>query len=124
MLAGCSMTVQMVPVEGPLSLRRPLPIINAKVDGILGNSGNVSLTMPNGDPCRGPWRSLGSGSTGVLIGQYGSTMLISQDRQRIGQALLVCAEGGTIDVEFVTAGSAHGFGFAKDSDGNVFRFIF
>ena len=31
---GCSLTATMVPVEGPLSERRPLPVLEVKVEGI------------------------------------------------------------------------------------------
>lgn len=42
-----------------------------------------------------------------------------------GYALATCSRGRTLQLEFVTgAGTAHGFGIAKDNEGNIFRFVF
>lgn len=50
--AGCSLTATMIPVEGPLSQLRPVPVIEARADGIMGNSGNITLPCPMGRPER------------------------------------------------------------------------
>ncbi len=34
---GCSTTANLYPVKGPLSEVKPLPVIRARVDGIMGN---------------------------------------------------------------------------------------
>ncbi len=131
---GCAMTATMVPVEGPLSQIRPVPVLQVKVDGILGNTGNIAFTMPDGDQCKGRWSSaagagLTVGSAG-LISQYGAAYgygyaVSTGTGQNPGQALAVCARGRTVQIEFVTgAGTAHGFGIGKDNEDNVYRFVF
>jgi hypothetical protein len=124
----------MVPVQGPLSEVRPVPVIEAKADGIMGNSGNLTFTMPDGGACKGRWSSaagagLTIGSAGLLA-EYGSTYLSGYSLstgsgQNPGQALAVCSTGRSLQLEFVTgAGTAHGFGIGKDSEGNIYRFVF
>jgi len=132
--SGCSTTASFFPVEGPLSTMVPVPVIEAKVDGILGNTGNLSLLMPDGEQCSGKWSSAaGAGVTvqsGSLMGTYGPlygtvTSVSTGTGQNQGQAFLTCAAGRTIQVEFVTgAGTANGFGFAKDNMENVYRVLF
>ena len=134
LLSGCSTTATLYPVEGPLSNEQPLPVITATVDGITGNTGDMFLTMPDGEKCVGKWSSAaGAGinvGTGSLIGTYGSiygvgTSINTGTGQNPGQAFLTCNKGRTIQVEFITgAGTANGFGFSKDNKGNVYRVLF
>ena len=122
------------PVEGPLSERVPVPTISATATGIAGNTGAVSLTMPDGEACQGRWSSAAATAVTVtsssLIGTYGAIygtgVTASPGRgQNPGVAVLTCTDGRTIEMEFVTgAGTANGFGFAKDNRGNVFRVLF
>lgn len=131
---GCSTTAMLFPVEGPLSQQNPVPTIQATANGIMGNTGSMSLTMPDGESCSGKWSSAaGAGvnvGTGSLIGTYGSIygfgMAVSTGTgQNPGWAFLTCNKGRTIQVEFVTgAGTANGFGFAKDNRGNIYRVLF
>lgn len=131
---GCSTTVSLFPVEGPLSQQRPVPTLHATANGITGNTGDMSLVMPEGEICEGKWSSAaGAGisvETGSLIGTYGSvygvgTSISTGTGQNPGQAFLICNQGRTIQVEFVTgAGTANGFGFAKDNKGNIYRVLF
>ena len=132
-LGGCSLKATMIPVEGPMSQIKPPPVIHVKADGIMGNSGNISFTLPTGDACKGRWASAAGSGVSVmsasLIGQYGSTYLTgiatNGSGQNPGQALATCPSGRTFQIEFVTgAGTAHGFGIGKDNEGNVYRFVF
>lgn len=131
---GCSLNATMIPVEGPFSALRPMPVLRVKVDGIMGNSGKLSFTMPDGDTCQGRWASAaGAGVTvggGSLISQYGSTYISGYSvstgwGQNPGQALATCGKGRMFQLEFVTgAGTAHGFGIGKDNEENIYRFVF
>lgn len=133
-LTSCALTATMVPVAGPLSEQRPVPVVQVRADGILGNSGKIKFVVPSGDRCEGRWSSAaGQDLTiagGSLLSQYGSTYLtgyaLSTGRgQNPGRALAVCTSGRVVDLEFVTgAGTAHGFGIGKDNQNNVFRFVF
>jgi hypothetical protein len=131
---ACALTATMVPVEGPMSLLRPVPVLKVHVDGILRNSGNVSFRMPDGDRCRGRWSSAaGANATfasGSLLSQYGTTYvsgysISTGSGQNPGQAIAVCDNGRTLQIEFVTgAGTAHGFGIAKDNEANIYKLVF
>ncbi|MFH1519996.1 MAG: hypothetical protein ABIE75_05470 [Candidatus Omnitrophota bacterium] len=140
--AGCTTTAMMYPVEGPLSKQTPLPVLKAKVDGIMGNSGNISLVMPDGEMCSGRWSSIAptstsfsttSGTGSVTSGLssawatvYGSGF-VTQNTPGVnkGEAMLVGDKGIVIQVEFYTgSGTANGTGVAKDNQGNVFKVLF
>ena len=134
LILGCTATVSLYPVEGPLSIQRPLPVLRATASGIMGNSGSITMVTPDGEHFEGKWSSAaGSGvsfGTMSLFSQYaaiyGSGFSVSPGRgQNPGRAFLIGDRGTTIDVEFVTgAGTANGFGFAKDNRGNVYRVLF
>lgn len=142
LLSGCSTTVSMYPVKGPLLALRPTPVVLAKVDGILGNTGGFYLTLPNGDQCQGRWSSVAPMSVGYSSGYgaasatdgwstvratvYGSGYSV-QNKPGInrGEAIATCANGGNVQVEFFTgSGTANGTGAAKDSYGNFYKLIF
>jgi hypothetical protein len=72
-LAGCTTTANLYPVRGPMSEQNPLPVLVAHVDGILGNTGNISLTMPDGEVCKGKWSS----AAGLSVG-FGTVNLFTQ----------------------------------------------
>jgi hypothetical protein len=100
----------------------------------MGNTGKISLIMPDGESCTGKWSSAaGAGvsvGTGSLIGTYGSTYGIGTSvstgtGQNPGQAFLSCDRGRNIQVEFVTgAGTANGYGIAKDNKANIYKVLF
>lgn len=133
-LCGCSTTANLYPVKGPLSEIQPLPIIRARVDGIMGNSGGISLTMPDGEFCKGQWSSAAGMSvsygSGSLFSQYGSAYwsgytVSNKPGENRGQAMIVGARGTIIEVEFYTgSGTANGFGLAKDNKGNIYKVLF
>jgi hypothetical protein len=133
-LAGCSADVDLFPIQGPYSQQRPVPLVKAKADGITGNSGTLSLTLPDGQSCRGRWSSVApqavSVSSGSLFGTYGSLAgyaVTSGNQPGVnkGQAFATCNGGTSVDVEFFTgSGTANGYGVAKDTDGNVYKVLF
>src|SRR5215470_8227374 len=77
--AGCALNATMVPVSGPLSELKPVPVVKVRADGILGNSGKITLVLPPDDPCEGRWASAAGQdvtvAAGSLISQYGSSYL-------------------------------------------------
>lgn len=141
-IAGCSTTATLYPVDGPLSKQQPLPVLTANVDGIMGNSGGISLSLPDGELCTGKWSSIApmsvgfstataSGSTtngmaSVWTTVYGSGFSMrNQPGVNKGEAMLVGNRGTVIQVEFYTgSGTANGTGVAKDNKGNVFKVLF
>jgi len=133
-LMACSTSARLYPVEGPFSQQVPPPVLTATVRGIEGNNGPLSLTLPDGTTCSGEWSSaagvqttFGTGSLFTQYGPiYGSGMSVtSGGGQNPGRAIATCADGTRFDIEFVTGGgTANGFGFARDTRGNVYRVLF
>ncbi len=100
----------------------------------MGNSGGISLTMPDGEFCKGQWSSAAGMSvsygSGSLFSQYGSAYwsgytVSNKPGENRGQAMIVGARGTVIEVEFYTgSGTANGFGLAKDNKGNIYKVLF
>ena len=134
LIAGCSTTARLYPVEGPLSQLVPAPVIAATIRGIEGNNGSLSFVLPSGAACQGEWSSAAGVETtfaaGSLFSQYGAAhgsgyAIRSGGGQNPGRAIATCADGSRFDIEFVTGGgTASGFGFARDNQGNVYRVLF
>ena len=134
LVGSCSTTVNMYPIEGPLSLQSPLPILIASVDGITSNTGSFSFSLPDGSKCSGTWSSVApqmiSSSSTSLFGRYGSIAGFSITASNLpgvnrGQAFGVCTNNERFDVEFLTgSGTANGYGLASDTAGNVYKLIF
>lgn len=135
LLGGCSTTLDLYPVQGPLSLQRPLPTAKGVADGIAGNSGKLTITLANGQVCVGRWSSVAPQyagvTTGSLFNTYGAIAGFSSVASGIvpginrGQAFASCPDGNTIEAEFFTgSGTADGYGVAKDGEGNVYKMLF
>ena len=134
LLAGCSTTVNMYPVKGPLSEQKPLPVLVATVDGIMGNTGGFNLTLPSGATCSGRWSSIAPMSVGHssigLAGAWGFVYGSGYSVRNLpginrGEAMATCTDHTTIQVEFFTgSGTANGNGVAQDSAGNTYKLIF
>jgi hypothetical protein len=141
-LAACTTTATLYPVDGPLSKQQPLPVLTVTVDGIMGNTGDISLSLPDGEKCTGKWSSIapmsvgfstatasGSATTGMASAWatvYGSGFSVRNvPGVNKGEAMLVGDRGTVIQVEFYTgSGTASGSGVAKDNKGNVFKVLF
>ena len=131
---GCSTTARMYPVKGPASEVVPPRTIQASINGILGNNGSLSFTLPDGNTCEGEWSSAAGVETTVtsmgLIGRYSGVFgtgvsTRSGGGQNPGRAIAICSNGTRFEIEFVTGGgTANGFGFAEDTRGNVYRVLF
>ena len=141
-ITACSTTATLYPVDGPLSKQQPLPVLTADVDGIMGNTGGISLSLPGGENCAGKWSSIAPMSVGfstaaasgsatkgmssVWTMLYGSGFSVRNlPGVNRGEAMLVGDRGTVIQVEFYTgSGTANGAGVAKDNKGNVYRVLF
>lgn len=141
-LVGCTTTASLYPVEGPLAEAKPLPVLLAQVDGILGSTGGIRITMPDGELCEGRWSSIspmsvsyGNGAASASVSNgltsawgtvYGSAVSIANvPGVNRGEAMLVGTKGTVIRVEFLTgSGTASGTGVATDNHGNVFKVLF
>lgn len=141
-IAACSTTATLYPVDGPLSKQQPLPVLTAAVDGIMGNTGGISLVLPDGENCTGKWSSIApmsvgfstaaasgsatSGMASVWATVYGSGFTVRNlPGINKGEAMLVGDRGTIFQVEFYTgSGTASGSGVAKDNKGNIFKVLF
>ena len=133
-MCGCSTTANLYPVKGPLAEVKPLPVIRARINGIMGNSGGITLKMPDGEPCKGEWSSAAgisiTSSSGTLFSQYGSAYwsgytVSNKAGENRGQAIVIGEHGTVIQIEFYTgSGTANGFGLAKDNKGNIYKVLF
>lgn len=141
-LAACSTTATLYPVDGPLSKQQPLPVLTATVDGIMGNTGGISMTLPDGEQCTGKWSSIAPMSVGfssasasgaatngmasVWTTVYGSGFSVRNlPGVNKGEAMLVGDRGTVIQVEFYTgSGTANGTGVARDNKGNIYKVLF
>jgi hypothetical protein len=144
LLSGCSMSVtaKLFPVKGPYSEQKPIPVLRALVKNVQGNSGDVTLTLPNGEVCTGTWSSIApqqvsstsitggaqlrSGIQSAYATVYGTGFTVSNvPGINRGTAYLVGDRGTTIEVEFFTgSGTASGNGVATDSNGNIYKVLF
>jgi hypothetical protein len=137
-----SVTAKLYPVKGPYSEQRPIPVLKAQVMDVQRNSGDVTLTLPDGELCSGSWSALapqqvsmttiaghGQVTSGIQTAYatvYGNAFTVSNvPGVNRGVAYLVGNRGTTIDVEFFTgSGTASGNGVAIDSKGNIYKLIF
>ena len=129
-LSSCSITLDLYPVKGPLALEIPVRFIKAKATNVTSNSGKCYLTLPDGEYCEGRWSStagiIGSRNNSSLLVDYGQELGLSpRGNENRGYAMLLGTKGTNIEIEFLTgAGTAHGYGVAKDNKGNIFKVLF
>jgi hypothetical protein len=81
------------------------------VDGIMENTGNISMTMPNGEACTGKWSSA-SPSNGcddnhvviysVRIAIAGLGTMVGPAPGVSGEEFVTCAQGTSLQAEFYT----------------------
>ena len=129
LITSCGVTLDLYPVEGPLSSQIPVRVIKAKATNVISNSGKISLTLQDGEYCEGRWSTTaghGSSNNRSLLLDYGQELgLSARGNENRGYAMLLGTNGTSIECEFLTgAGTAHGFGVAKDNKGNIFKVLF
>lgn len=131
---GCSRRFTPYLVEGPLSQQVPVVEITGVAGGISRGGGKLRASLPNGGTCTGRWAASGRSesittTSGGLLGTYGSGYFtgtsITVDPRAIRCAgVLTCSDGRIMDMDFLAAPGAHGFGLARDNQGNLYRLIF
>lgn len=139
--AACSITANVYPVEGPISETSPLPVIHARVAGVLSNSGSIKLTMPDGEKCTGRWSVVAPTGRAVVNNSSSGTVSSGLDTAFVrvhgtsvvnmikpgvnkGEAMLTGERGRVMEVVFlVGSGTASGYGAARDNRGNIYKVI-
>ena len=125
---GCSGSLYFYPVRGPLAAQQPVPVITAKATGLA--SGSISLLLPSGEKCQGPWAPVPQGQVDNELsstwnsvygpGNYEARVLGSKWH---GKAILTGNQGSKIQLEFFrdTVKDAPLQGVARDNAGNVYK---
>ena len=129
-LTSCNVTLELYPIKGPLSTTIPIKVLRAKATNVIGNSGKCFLTLSDGEKCTGRWSSTAGvrksiNNSGLLL-SYGQELGLSpRGNENRGFAMLLGNKGTSIEIEFLNgAGTAHGFGVAKDNKGNIYKVLF
>ena len=134
LMAGCSATFRLYPVQGPLSAQTPLPVFFGKVTGVV-NSGNVSFTLADGEVCKGTWTRVvpadpSTSMSSVWDAVYGSGYFTSHvlGAKLYAHAAITGSRGTVLTVEFYRPNPGSEqirvFGVAKDSKDNVYKMAF
>ncbi len=140
MMTGCiSLSVPggFSPVQGPLSKHSPVPTYAATMSGLL--SGTISVTLENGEVCKGPWafvsktppgKSDASGSAPKAMAAdwdtvYGPGYYVAHvlGNKFYARATLTGNKSTTLLTEFGNEHNERGQtkGVAEDNKANVFK---
>jgi hypothetical protein len=128
---SCSINIALYPAYGPLSESSSRQSLYITVDNVMKNYGDCHVYLKSGEYCHGQWFS----SAGRYWNEVKNLGLINKYKEAFyfnivgdenrGYAKLLGNQGTTIEIEFLTkAGTAHGFGVAKDNKNNVFKVLF
>ena|ERR1039457_1179593 len=142
LMVGCSATVRLYPVQGPLMSQSPAPVFTGKFTGVL-NAGGISFVLSNGELCQGRWTRMVpvKGSQGTQSAPppaspdmpalwdqiYGPGYYVSHvlGTRLHGQAVVTGNRGTVLTVEFYRPDAIPQIqGVAKDSNGNVYKMTF
>lgn len=128
-LTGCSATLHLYPIEGPLAERQPAPVLRVHARGI--SSGTLDLTLPDGEHCLGPWTPVLPGSPATDLAPvwdevYGPGFHRAHilGAANLGRAILRGPGDTTVTLEFFkdTPKEAPLQGVARDNRGNRYKF--
>ena len=72
LMGGCVYHAKFYPVQGPLAEQSPVPVALAKFTGPF-SSGNLSLTLPDGEVCKGRWHATSTPANSPLQSAWDST---------------------------------------------------
>ena len=147
LLAGCSATARLYPVQGPLSQQNPAPVFVAKMSAGL-HSGNFNVVLDNGEACKGRWMLVPrpSGPASPVTSASPSSESMSSEWDLVyGQGFYVAhvlgsrqyakveitgTRGSVLHAELYKADSveqqslASIKGVAKDDKGNIYKIAF
>ncbi len=139
LLSGCIGTGRLYPVQGPLAAQTAPPVFAATITGF-ANSGNITVTLANGEVCRGAWGLVSRAATDAGAttsvnwpkvwdavyggGYYTANVLGSRLHVR---STLTGSKGTTLDVEMyrrdVPGQMTEIHGVAQDSAGNIYKLV-
>ncbi|MBB5036628.1 hypothetical protein [Prosthecobacter dejongeii] len=131
-ITSCTLTAKAYPVAGPAV--QGGKVLDAKFTWAGNGSGTVALTLPDGEVCTGRYATVVGGiMSPEIVAAQGSAVAISSASVSTGdvrglqtsRAMLMGTRGTIVDFEGYTSGAnpTHGFGRAKDNNGNVWKVI-
>lgn len=139
LLSGCYRIGRLYPVQGPLAAQTAPPIYAAKMTGAF-NSGNITVTLANGEVCKGAWGMVSREPTDTTTpsgvnwpkawdavyggGYYTANVLGARLHVR---STLTGSNGATLDVEMyrrdVPGQLTEIRGVAQDNRGNIYKIV-
>jgi len=144
MMLSCSHTVRLYPVQGPLSVQKPLPVLVAKITGF-SSPKNISAILSDGEVCKGVWNLVpqakikkGVNTTiatttnemsSIWDTVYGPEFYVSHilGARYYARAVASGNRGTVLNVELYSSGgeSVDAIkGIAKDNQGNIYKLVF
>jgi hypothetical protein len=138
-LSGCYRTGRLYPVQGPLAAQTAPPIYAAKMTGAF-KSGNITITLANGELCKGAWglvsrkpTDAGAASSvnwpkvwDAVYGRGYYTANVLGARLHV-RSTLTGSKGTKLDVEMyrrdVPGQLTEIHGVAQDSGGNIYKIV-
>jgi hypothetical protein len=150
LLVGCTppiayTTSYLFPVQGPLSIDKPIPVIPVKFTNDFRNSvglimsGDISFSLPSGESFSGRWsREAYINSDPIALAQQRETDIKAAWDTVYGQgyyianvlgsliharAILKGSKGNSIQIEFNSAQPWPTRGVARDDQGNIYKLV-
>ena len=142
-LSGCYLNGHLYPVQGPLAAQTPPPVFNARMSGAF-NSGNLTVTLTDGEVCKGAWGSVnqsqpagdGNGASAApnmssawdtVYGQGFYTAHILGAKLHV-HGVLTGNKGTILHVELYRPDTPNGLneikGVGVDNNGNIYKLAF
>lgn len=136
MIGGCVLLVpgHLYPVQGPLSKENTPPIYAVTLNGFL-MSGSLTVRIPSGVTCSGPWRAVSGGdpSARQMSAEwdqvYGNGYFVANvlGKSTFARSVLTCSDATKLNLEFIVlepGQPASTTGVASDGSGNIFKLAF
>jgi hypothetical protein len=134
-MCGCVYHARFYPVRGPLAMQTPIPVPRAKLTGPF-NSGSISLTLPDGEVCKGRWHAASAPASNSLQSAwdsvYGQGFYVAHvlGARYYAEATLRGNRGTVLNVEMYRSETSDDpghdergpvLGVARDNHGNTFK---
>ncbi len=147
LLAGCSATARLYPVQGPLSQQNPAPVFVGRMKAGL-HSGNFNVVLDNGETGKGRWTLVprpsgpanaaipASPSTGTMASEwdlvYGPGFYVAHvlGSRQYARVEITGTRGSVLHAELYEPDNteqqtlASIKGVAKDDKGNIYKIAF
>lgn len=135
-LSGCVVALpgHLYPISSPWSGQNPPAIFPVRLSGVL-NSGSISVTLKDGEDCRGHWSTvpqndpLAAAMSAVWDSVYGTGFFQANvlGDAAFARATLTGTRGTTLNVQFYLrkpGAITTAVGVAADNQGDIFKLTF